>query len=161
MHVGLEANAVGELCHLIKQDGCQTWLPRPTKRHRVPGHDLRQGFYAGPPRSSIGASGVAGLRRFGACCRPVLPDPPAVDRPVVPACRLRSTFPSENPLKVTRLASALVAAAFGLVSLNALADVPAPQDVAYPGTLKISVDATDLAHRIFRVHEVIPAQPGR
>ena len=63
-------------------------------------------------------------------------------------------------LKVAHLASALVATAFGLASFAALADVPAPQDVPYQGTLKISVDATDLAHRIFRVHEVMPAQPG-
>jgi len=63
-------------------------------------------------------------------------------------------------MKATRLASAIVASAFGLVSLNAIADVPPPQDVAYPGTLQISVDATDLAHRVFRVHEVVPAQPG-
>ncbi|WEN15805.1 M61 family peptidase [Rhodanobacter sp. AS-Z3] len=63
-------------------------------------------------------------------------------------------------MKASRLASALAAASLGLVSLTALADVPAPQDVPYQGTLKVSVDATDLAHRIFRVHEVIPAQPG-
>jgi predicted metalloprotease with PDZ domain len=63
-------------------------------------------------------------------------------------------------LKVTRLASAFVATAFGLGSFAALADVPAPQDVPFQGTLKISVDATDLAHRVFRVHEVVPAQPG-
>jgi predicted metalloprotease with PDZ domain len=63
-------------------------------------------------------------------------------------------------MKATRLASAIAASVFGLVSLNALADVPPPQDVAYPGTLQISVDATDIAHRVFRVHEVVPAQPG-
>ncbi len=54
----------------------------------------------------------------------------------------------------------MVAAAFGLGSFAALADVAAPQDVPYQGTLKINVDATDIAHRIFRVHEVIPAAPG-
>jgi predicted metalloprotease with PDZ domain len=63
-------------------------------------------------------------------------------------------------LKVTRLASALVATAIGLSSFSALADVLAPQDVPYHGTLTIKVDATDVAHRIFRVHEVIPVQPG-
>ena len=63
-------------------------------------------------------------------------------------------------MKVTRLASAFVATAFGLGSFAALADVPAPRDVPFQGTLKISVDATDLAHRVFRVHEVVPAQPG-
>ncbi len=38
--------------------------------------------------------------------------------------------------------------------------IPAPRDVAYPGTLQLHVDATDLAHRIFDVHEVIPVKPG-
>jgi predicted metalloprotease with PDZ domain len=63
-------------------------------------------------------------------------------------------------LKHTRLAAALAATALGLTSLAALADVAAPQDVPYQGTLKIMVDASDVAHRIFRVHEVVPAQPG-
>ena len=39
--------------------------------------------------------------------------------------------------------------------------IPAPQDVAYPGVLRISVDATDLDRRIFRVHETVPVQPGQ
>jgi predicted metalloprotease with PDZ domain len=38
--------------------------------------------------------------------------------------------------------------------------VPAPRDVNYPGTIQLRVDATDLAHRIFRVHETIPVKPG-
>ena len=64
-------------------------------------------------------------------------------------------------MKVTRLASAILASALGVGSFAALADVAAPQNVPYTaGTLKISVDATDLAHRVFRVHEVIPAAPG-
>ena len=37
----------------------------------------------------------------------------------------------------------------------------APQDIAYPGLLKVQVDATDLDRHIFRVHESIPvAKPG-
>jgi predicted metalloprotease with PDZ domain len=32
----------------------------------------------------------------------------------------------------------------------------APQDTPYPGLLKVQVDATDLDHHIFRVHETIP-----
>ncbi len=63
-------------------------------------------------------------------------------------------------MKATRLALALAATALGLASFAALADVPAPQDVPYQGTLKIKLDATDVARRIFRVHETIPAQPG-
>jgi predicted metalloprotease with PDZ domain len=64
-------------------------------------------------------------------------------------------------LKATPLLAALVAAGFGLVALPSHADVPAPQNTPYtPGALQIHVDATDLAHRIFRVHEVVPAVPG-
>lgn len=63
-------------------------------------------------------------------------------------------------MKVTRLASALAVAALGLASFTALADVPAPQNVPYPGTLKINVDATDVAHRIFRVQETLPVAGG-
>jgi predicted metalloprotease with PDZ domain len=39
--------------------------------------------------------------------------------------------------------------------------IAAPRDVPYPGLLKLSVDATDLDRRIFRVRETIPvARPG-
>ena len=41
------------------------------------------------------------------------------------------------------------------------AEIPAPQDTPYaPGTIKVEVDATNLAQRIFRVKETIPVQPG-
>jgi predicted metalloprotease with PDZ domain len=37
----------------------------------------------------------------------------------------------------------------------------APQDIPYPGLLKVQVDATDTDRHIFRVHETIPvAKPG-
>ena len=58
-------------------------------------------------------------------------------------------------MKITRLASLLA-----FLPLTLLGQVPAPQDVPYQGTLKIQVDATDVAHRIFRVRETVPAQPG-
>ena len=54
-------------------------------------------------------------------------------------------------------------AAMGVLLLFATAtgaETPAPADVDYPGTLKLSVDATDLDHRIFRVHEAIPVKGG-
>ncbi|WP_235205388.1 M61 family metallopeptidase [Oleiagrimonas soli] len=38
--------------------------------------------------------------------------------------------------------------------------IPAPRDIAYPGTIQLHVDATDLAHRIFDVHETIPVSTG-
>ncbi|MGH8174561.1 MAG: M61 family metallopeptidase [Rhodanobacteraceae bacterium] len=40
------------------------------------------------------------------------------------------------------------------------AEVPAPVDVAYPGTVTLAVDAVDVDHRVFRVREEIPVQPG-
>ena len=65
-------------------------------------------------------------------------------------------------MKNTALASALLIAGLGLLAAPAHADnVPPVQDTAYaPGTLKIHVDATDVAHRVFRVHETIPAAAG-
>jgi predicted metalloprotease with PDZ domain len=38
--------------------------------------------------------------------------------------------------------------------------VPDPQDVAYPGTIALDVDATDLAAGVARVSETIPVEPG-
>ncbi|WP_116091964.1 M61 family metallopeptidase [Sphingomonas crusticola] len=38
--------------------------------------------------------------------------------------------------------------------------IPPPQDVRYPGTITLDVDATDIPHGIFRVKEVIPVKPG-
>ena len=52
-----------------------------------------------------------------------------------------------------------LAASAGLVSAAA-AVTPPPVDVDYPGTIRLSVDATDIAHRIMRVHEEIPVAPG-
>ena len=38
--------------------------------------------------------------------------------------------------------------------------LPVAKDVPYPGTLKIDVDASDITHRIFRIHEVVPVKAG-
>src|SRR3546814_889308 len=62
------------------------------------------------------------------------------------------------------LASLSLAVALALSSpfaaSTARAAVPPPVDVAYPGTIDIEVDATDLAQRIFRVKQEMPVQPG-
>lgn len=40
--------------------------------------------------------------------------------------------------------------------------IPPPRDVPYPGVIALAVDATDLAHHIFTVHETVPvANTGR
>ena len=44
-------------------------------------------------------------------------------------------------------------------AINA-AEIAAPRDIPYPGTLTVSVDLTDLDRRLFQVRESIPAQPG-
>ncbi len=59
-------------------------------------------------------------------------------------------------MRMPRLAFVLAASAGLLLA----AEVPAPKDVPFHGTMKVHVDATDLAHRVFRVSETIPAQPG-
>jgi len=40
-------------------------------------------------------------------------------------------------------------------------NVPQARDIAYPGTIRLGVDATDTARGIFRVREVIPVAPGK
>jgi len=37
----------------------------------------------------------------------------------------------------------------------------APRDVAYRGAIQLDVDATDVAHRVFHVHETIPVAGGQ
>src|SRR5215212_5043939 len=37
--------------------------------------------------------------------------------------------------------------------------IPSPRDVPYPGTIQLTVDATDVTRGIFRVHERVPV-PG-
>ena len=58
-------------------------------------------------------------------------------------------------------ASQALFVALSLTSFQSLAEVPQPVDQAYPsGALKIAVDATDVRHRVFTVHETIPTRPG-
>ena len=56
----------------------------------------------------------------------------------------------------------LILAALSLAVAGSLhAEVPAPRDVPYaPGTIKLEIDATNLAQRIFHVKQTIPVQAG-
>jgi predicted metalloprotease with PDZ domain len=38
--------------------------------------------------------------------------------------------------------------------------IPEPRNVAYPGTITLQVDATDLDRRVIRVRETLPVKPG-
>lgn len=74
-------------------------------------------------------------------------------------------------MKITLLAAAIMVASLGASTpLFATAGpqpapdeftIPPPKDVAFPGTIDLHVDATDLAHRIFNVHETIPVTAGK
>ena len=39
--------------------------------------------------------------------------------------------------------------------------VPTPQDTPWPGAIRLEVDATDIDHKVLRIHEAIPVRPGR
>lgn len=54
----------------------------------------------------------------------------------------------------------LAAASPGPQPLKGHAPLPEPKDEAWPGTMKLRVDATDLSRRVFRVHEEIPVARG-
>jgi predicted metalloprotease with PDZ domain len=58
-------------------------------------------------------------------------------------------------VKLTAIAAALFVTALGTGVVHA-DGVTAPQNTPYPGTITVSVDATDIDHRIFNVHETIP-----
>jgi predicted metalloprotease with PDZ domain len=62
-------------------------------------------------------------------------------------------------VNITTRAVALVSSV--IVAASAAAAIPPPKDVAYPGAIALSVDATDIAHGVYRVRETIPVQgPG-
>jgi predicted metalloprotease with PDZ domain len=53
-----------------------------------------------------------------------------------------------------------IAALLAALALPAHAEVPAPVDQPYPGTIVLKVDATNLSQQIFRVKMSIPVAPG-
>ena len=64
-------------------------------------------------------------------------------------------------MSASKFASSVSAAALALaLAFPAHADVPAPVDQPYPGTIVLNVDATDLSQQVFRMHMTIPVKPG-
>ncbi|MGH8212959.1 MAG: M61 family metallopeptidase [Rhodanobacteraceae bacterium] len=53
-----------------------------------------------------------------------------------------------------------LSAAAAAADVDAQANVAPPQDTPYPGTIMLSVDASDTSQGIFRAHETIPVQAG-
>nr|WP_314543352.1 peptidase M61 [uncultured Massilia sp.] len=60
----------------------------------------------------------------------------------------------------TRSASTVALTLSLALAFPAHADVPAPVDQPYPGTIVLNVDATNLSQQIFRMHMTIPVKPG-
>jgi predicted metalloprotease with PDZ domain len=62
-------------------------------------------------------------------------------------------------VRTTQRLASTVALALAL-AFPAHADVPAPVDQPYPGTIVLNVDATNLSQQIFRMRMTIPVKPG-
>ena len=58
------------------------------------------------------------------------------------------------------LSSSAVAANSKPEPLPIVDTIPAPRDVAFAGTIRLDVSATDLDRRIIEVRETIPVTPG-
>ncbi len=66
-----------------------------------------------------------------------------------------------TPILAAAAASIALLMWSGAAPAQTVGDIPAPRDAPYPGTLTVRVDATDLAHGVFSVHETVPlAAPG-
>ena len=59
-----------------------------------------------------------------------------------------------------KMRATVLSVLLALSASAAHAQTPPPQDVAWPGTLRIDVDARDIGRRIFKVKATIPARPG-
>ncbi|PXV56054.1 glycyl aminopeptidase. Metallo peptidase. MEROPS family M61 [Dyella jiangningensis] len=72
-----------------------------------------------------------------------------------------STSAPRRGLPRLALAVALALAAGGALAQQAYSDnVPPPQDIKYPGTVTLHVDASDTQQGIFRVRETLPVKSG-
>lgn len=70
------------------------------------------------------------------------------------------TVRTPQRLKTLATRSASTVALALALAFPARADVPAPVDQPYPGTIVLNVDATNLSQQIFRMHMTIPVKPG-
>jgi predicted metalloprotease with PDZ domain len=61
---------------------------------------------------------------------------------------------------LTHFSRLLIVGAALLATRVVFAGTPEPLDRPYPGTVTLSVEATDLVHRIYTVHERIPVKAG-
>lgn len=67
---------------------------------------------------------------------------------------------NSRTLGLALFAAYLLAAPLSAADFTQAIPLPPPQDTPYPGTIKLHVDATNTAQRIFAVRETIPVSPG-
>src|SRR5205814_2268562 len=89
------------------------------------------------------------------------------DRGAIAAVFLRRCASLMKPLLYSNIALALflaaapaLAASPGPVPAAATPPIAEPEDRPFPGTIQLSIDATDIDRKVVRVHEAIPATPG-
>src|SRR5580700_11256534 len=65
-------------------------------------------------------------------------------------------------IKALLVYTTLIGAVYGAPPQPAApsAPIPAPRDLPYPGTIGLTVDASNIAQNIFTVHESIPVARG-
>jgi len=79
----------------------------------------------------------------------------------------KSAFPNVNIDRIRLICCVLLlggsalAQSAGPQPLPMPAPIAAPKDAPYPGTIRLSVDATDIERHIFRVRETIPVPAGQ
>lgn len=76
-----------------------------------------------------------------------------------PKVRLIS-FLSLAVLSILTLTRSALAQSAGPQPLPMPPQIAPPKDIPYPGTIRLAVDAADVEHRIFTVHETIPVRAG-
>ena len=103
--------------------------------------------------------GVAGLvTTVAVAADPEAGDPVATGSVEIPPAEGQST--GEAPTGPEANEAAAAKGTNGTNGPAPSAGSPRPQDTAYPGTIGLHVDVTDLERHIFNVHETIPVQAG-
>ena len=74
---------------------------------------------------------------------------------------MKQTTPRRITSRPPAILSLACAALLALApALPVHAEVPAPQDIPYPGTIALQVDASNVGQQIFRIKAAIPVTPG-
>ena len=62
--------------------------------------------------------------------------------------------------RLAGLVAGMIAAAGTALADPECRPIAPPQDQPYPGTIRLHVDAADINHRVFHIHETLPVVGG-